>query len=156
MIKEEDSGNYYAGEFEWADKGKRLSYFYPEIYAPSENQSVLVKTLRGFDVDSSNFDVSDGITISFWGDLAIEDVDINLFETDLGHVFKLDRSTSGTRTTLNGLYKIQPIARFFPGAVLKFDLVIDASGETSVYNNGLKVDTRRYNSLDVLTAIDNS
>ncbi|WP_419893286.1 WD40/YVTN/BNR-like repeat-containing protein [Oceanobacillus kimchii] len=156
VIKEYVSGNYYVGNFEWANKGKSLSFLYPKVYLPSEQKSVLIKTLRGYEVDSSDFDVSSGLTISFWGNLANQEVDLNLFKTDLGDIFKLDKSNSGVRTTLNGIYKIQPIARSLPETFIKFDLVIDGDGETSVYNNGLKIDPRRYNSLDVLEAINNS
>src|SRR5699024_5259410 len=83
VIKELVSGDLFEGDFNWVKGGKRLSYFYQYINHIIDSNSITLKSLTGYDIDSSDFDVSKGITISFWAKLS-SGTRFTLLENDKG------------------------------------------------------------------------
>ena len=137
VIKEEVSGQYFDGDFEWEKAGKHLSYFYPYITSPAENLSILTRSLNGYKLDSTSFDTSEGITISLWGNIGYN-TNVELFSTDSGYSLEL---YNGNRLRRNSSPRIiadvnDPIQ---PESYRKLDLIINPNGESSFFVNGQRI-----------------
>ena len=133
VIKELVSGDLFEGDFNWVKGGKRLSYFYPYINPTMDGNSAQLKSLTGYDIDPSNFDVSTGATISFWAKLSAG-TRATLFENDKGDRLEI---VNGYQLHLNGSKTISFNFPVIPEPFIKHDILIKTDGNIVVYTNGL-------------------
>lgn len=133
VIKELVSGELFEDEFEWVKGGKRLSYFYPYINPIMDGNSTQLKSLTGYDIDSTNFDVSTGVTISFWAKLSLG-TRFTLLENDKGDRLEI---VNGNQLHLNGSNTISFNFPVIPEPFIKHDILIKTDGNIGVYTNGL-------------------
>ena len=133
VIKELVSGKLFEDDFEWTKGGKQLSYFYPSIVSPNENNSVLLKSLTGYEIDAQNFDVSQGITISFWAKLS-HGTRIVLCENETGDKLEI---VNGYQLHLNSVNTVSFNYPVIPEPFIKHDILIANDGKINVYTNGL-------------------
>src|SRR5699024_8165800 len=87
----------------------------------------------GYDIDSSDFDVSKGITISFWAKLS-SGTRFTLLENDKGDRLEI---VNGYQLHLNGSNTISFNFPVIPKPFIKHDILIASDGSMSVYANGL-------------------
>ena len=150
VIKENVSGKYFRGNFEWLKSGKQLASFLPPIINPTEKWSILTKSLIGFKVNS--FDTSEGLTISFWAKMGYTRR-IELIRTNSNDVITI---VDGQIRYNNG----NAFAYIFPftlGTMDKIDIVISPNGSIKSYTNGhLRFTGTSQNYSGALTSIQNS
>lgn len=133
VIKELVSGDLFEDNFNWVKGGKRLSYFYPYINPTMDGNSAQLKSLTGYDIDSTNFDVSTGATISFWAKLS-GGTRATLFENDKGDRLEI---VNGYQLHFNGSNTVSFNFPIIPEPFIKHDILIKTDGNIVVYTNGL-------------------
>jgi len=151
VIKELVSGELFEDNFEWAGVGKHLSYFYPYITSPLNEKSALLKSLSGYLVDSSTFDTSQGVTISFWAKLSSGSRFL-LFENETGDKLEI---VNGYQLHLNNSNVVSFNYPTIPEPFQKHDLLISNDGSISVYTNGLLRTMSGTRGSELLNALSN-
>ena len=151
VVKELVSGELYQDDFEWTKGGKHLSYFYPYITSPLNEKSALLKSLSGYLVDSSTFDTSQGVTISFWAKLSSGSRFL-LFENETGDKLEI---VNGYQLHLNNSNVVSFNYPIIPEPFQKHDLLISNDGSISVYTNGLLRTMSGTRGSELLNALSN-
>lgn len=152
FVKNNVSGKVYGGQFKYHNIGKHLSYFYPYIISDLDKNSIKLSSLKtGLIVDNINFNVTEGITISFWGRFGYDTVFDILSSTE-------GKDNNFIQMKKHALYSNAQlvVARYpiVPKAFSKYDIIVDYINNTiTTYENARKIATSTVDIVNLLTNI---
>ena len=152
FVKNNVSQEVYGGQFKYLNIGKHLSYFYPYIISDLDKNSIKLSSLKtGLVVDNINLNVTDGITISFWGRFGYDTIFDILSSTE-------GKDNNFIQMKKHALYSSAQlvVARYpiVPKAFSKYDIIVDYVDNTiTTYENARKIATSTVDIVNLLTNI---